>query len=196
VGDAHQLIGYIDTAIKNYYDKRRLAVAAGMPLPAASAGKQLNPGRVYIAPLVNNLPGGLAADFAYMQEALQDEYQQNLSDYITADNQTDWWDPARTADCRWTIVSEVDATRLRQEKNTYHITLTQTVYDVTTGAVAATATFSTATKNLTPLEAFIHTFKGIHAHLKDRLRNAPIIRGQGDVQRVAQLPHEFVKLHY
>jgi len=70
--------------------------------------------------------------------------------------------------CRWAIVADVSATRLKQEKNTYYITLTQTVYDVTTGSIAASATFSTATYNLTPLEAFIHTFKGIHAHWNDR----------------------------
>lgn len=168
VGDAHQLIGYIDTAIKNYYDKRRLAVASGMPLPAPPDGRQLNPGRVYITPIVNNLPGSLTADFVYMQEALQDEYQQTLSDYITADNQADWRESARAAGCRWAIVSDISAIRVKQNKNTYYITLTQTVYDVTTGAVAATAIFSTATNNLTPLEAFIHTFKGIHTHLADQ----------------------------
>lgn len=168
VSDAHQLIGYIDSAIKNYYDKRRLAVASGMPLPAPSAGNQVNPGRVYITPLVNNLPGSLTADFAYMQEALQDEYRQTLSDYITADNQADWREPARAAGCQWAIVSNVSALQVKQRKNTYYITLTQTVYDVTTGDVAATAIFSTATNNLTPLEAFIHTFKGIHTHLADQ----------------------------
>ena len=108
VGDKYQLIGYIDSAIKNYYDKRRLAIAAGIQLPLPSA------------------------------------------------------------DFRWTIVSDVSAMRIKQEENTYRITLTQTVYDVTTGTVATTATFSTATYNLTPLEAFIHTFKGMKAHLTDQ----------------------------
>jgi hypothetical protein len=168
VDDAHQLIGYIDSAIKNYYDKRRLAVAAGMQLPIQSADKQKNPGRVYIAPLSNNLPADLAEDFLYMQEALQDEYQQTLPDYVTANARVDWREPASASGCRWAIVSDVSAMRVKQEKNTYYITLTQTVYDVTTGTVAATATFSTATYNLTPMEAFIHTFKGMHAHLTDQ----------------------------
>lgn len=168
VDDAHQLIGYIDSAIKNYYDKRRLAVAAGVQLPIPSADKQINPGRVYIGPLSNSLPAGLAAEFLYMQEALQDEYQQTLPDYVTANAQADWREAASAAGCRWAIVSDVSAMHLKQEKNTYYITLTQTVYDVASGTVAAAATFSTATYNLTPLEAFIHTFKGMHAHLADQ----------------------------
>lgn len=168
VADPHQLIGYIDSAIKNYYDKRRLAVAAGVQLPVPSADKQKNPRRVYIAPLANNLPADLKEDFLYMQEALQDEYQQALPDYVTANAQADWREPASASGCRWAIVSDVSAMRVKQEKNTYYITLTQTVYDVTTGTVATTATFSTATYNLTPLEAFIHTFKGMRDHLIDR----------------------------
>ncbi|WP_245823802.1 lipase family protein [Sporomusa malonica] len=168
VDDAHQLIGYIDSAIKNYYDKRRLAVAAGVQLPIPSADKQINHGRVYIAPLGNNLPAGLTEEFSYMQEALQDEYQQTLPDYVTADDQADWRKTASASGCRWAIVSDVSALRVKQEKNIYYITLTQTVYDVTSGTAVTTATFSTATYNLTPLEAFIHTFKGMHAHLIDQ----------------------------
>lgn len=167
VSDAHQLIGYIDSAIKNYYDKRRLAVAAGIPLPAPAAGKQVNPGRVYITPLANDLPASLASDFRYMQDGLLDEYQETIPDYITASSPSDWQQAAMAAGCRWAIASEVSALRLRKE-DIYYITLTQTVYDVTIGSVAATATFSTATKNLTPLEAFIHTFKEMHTHLADQ----------------------------
>jgi hypothetical protein len=170
IEDAHQLTGYIDSAIKNYYDKRRQAVEAGMALPVPPAAKQKNPGRVFIAPLQNNLPSALAADFWYMQEALQDEYQKTLPDYILATTPTNsgWREPARATGCRWAIVSEVSTTRIKQAKNTYYITFTQTVYDATSGSIAASATFSTATYNLTPLEAFIHTFKGMHAYLNDR----------------------------
>ncbi|WP_094606603.1 hypothetical protein SPSIL_033510 [Sporomusa silvacetica DSM 10669] len=169
VEDGHQLIGYIDSAIRNYYDKRRLAIADGIQLPIPPANKQINPGRVYIAQLDSNLPAALTEDFLYMQEALQDEYQQALPDHVTADTQADWREPASAAGCRWAIVSDVSAMRIKQEENnTYRITLTQTVYDVTTGTVATTATFSTATYNLTPLEAFIHTFKGMKAHLADQ----------------------------
>jgi hypothetical protein len=172
VDDAHQLIGYIDSAIKNYYDKRRLAISAGIELPVSSTHKQKNPGRVYIAPLVNNLPNDLTTEFLYMQEALQDEYQQALPDYVTAKVASDWRKEASASGCRWAIVSDVSAMQVKQKKNTYYITLTQTVYDTATNTVATTATFSTVTYSLTPLEAFIHNFKGVQAHLIDQFAKA------------------------
>ena len=141
-----------------------------MPLSFSPAAKQKNPGRIYITPLQNNLPSDLSAEFWYMQEALQDEYRQSLLDYViaTAPINSAWREPAMASGCRWAIVADVSATRLKQEKSTYYITLTQTVYDVATGTVAASATFSTATYILPPLEAFIHTFKGLHAHLNEQ----------------------------
>ena len=170
VGDAHQLAGYMDSAIKNYYNKRRQAVEAGISLPIPPVGKQKEFERVYITPLQNNLPAALTADFWYMEEALQDEYRQVLPDYVIAPSNSAWRESALAAGCKWATVSDISAIRKKQEKNAYYITLTQTVYDVRTGTVAASATFSTATDNLTPLEAFIHTGKGIHDYLNKRFR--------------------------
>ncbi|MEN6565984.1 MAG: hypothetical protein ABFC57_06755, partial [Veillonellales bacterium] len=167
IDDAHRLTSYMDAAIKNYYDKRRQAIEAGMELPAPTAAKQTANGRVYIVPLRNNLPSDLTTDFWYMQEALQDEYRQTLPDYVTANSQTvpaAWQEEATASGCRWALTSEVSAIRVKQEKNTYYITVTQTVYDVATGTAVDTATYSTGTYNLTPLEAFIHAFKDMSAH--------------------------------
>lgn len=167
VRDAHQLTGYIDSALKNYYDKRRLAVEAGIQLPAQPAKKQADHNqRIYILPLANQLPANLAAEFWYMQEALQDVYQNTLAEYVAANSRTeDWQQAALAAGCRWAIVSEVSASLVKEQKNTYYITVHQTIYDTQTGAVASTAVFSTGTYSLTPLEAFVHAFRGISDHL-------------------------------
>lgn len=164
--DPHKLTAYIDTAIKNFYDKRRLAILAGMELAKPATASPASLDRVYLAPLQTTLPDSLQPDFRYMQEALQDEYRKLLPNHITPVNNTtvDWQNAAIAAGCRWAIVSEVSATRLKQEENIYYITLYQTVYDVADGNIVNTALFSTGTYNLTPLEAFIHTFKGINAH--------------------------------
>jgi hypothetical protein len=165
VGDPHKLVSYVDSAIKNYYDKRSQAVKAGMELSAAPATKQTDLGRVYIASLQNNLPPVLTEDFWYMHEALKDEYRKILPDYVIADTQAApnaWREAAVASGCRWAIISEVSAFRVKQERSTYYITVTQAMYDVTTDTVVDTAIFSTGTYNLTPLEAFIHAFKGIN----------------------------------
>jgi hypothetical protein len=161
--EPHNLTAYVDSALKNYYDKRRQAIQAGINLPEQLTPQQTNFDRIYIAPLQNSLPHQLTADFRYMCEALGDEHRQTLPNSIIASNSTplNWQQAATASNCRLAILSEVSAVRLKQEKNTYHIILNQTVYDVTTGAIVNMATFSTATYNLTPLEAFIHDFKDI-----------------------------------
>lgn len=172
VGDPHKLAGYVDSAIKNYYDKRHQAMQAGMELPAPSVAKQANHEGTYIAPVQNNLPASLMAEFRYMHEAFMDEYRQTLPDYVIANTQATpntWREAAISSGCRWAILSEISAFRVIKDKNTYYITVNQTVYDVATGTVTNTATFSTGTYNLTPLEAFIHAFKGMSAHLNAQL---------------------------
>lgn len=78
IRDAHQLTGYMDSALKNYYDKRHLAVAAGIKLPDRTANKQDSQlQRVYVLPLANQLPANFSAEFWYMKEVLQDVYQKN-----------------------------------------------------------------------------------------------------------------------
>ncbi|SFL67725.1 Lipase (class 3) [Pelosinus propionicus DSM 13327] len=177
VNDPHLLIGYLDSALKNYYDKRRQAVAAGIQLPApTAAAKQANHGCVYIAPLQSNLPETLKADFWYMNEALYDEYQQTIPNYILSNEptSTSWQKTATASGCKWAIQSEVNAMRVKKERNAYYITISQTVYDVATGSVVDTAIFSTGTYNLTPLEAFIHASKGINSLQHTWLRDTTI----------------------
>ena len=160
--DPHQLVGYIDLAIKNYYDKRH---AAGItPLPAQTAAADKPADSVYIAPLHNQLPSALKNDFHYMREALWDEYRQTLPGCTFGADTADVKRQAQKLGFRWLIIPEARAIRLQQSQNTYYITLQQTVYDVRTGNVVDTAIFSTATSQLTPLEAFIHSFKGISAN--------------------------------
>lgn len=168
----HELTGYLDEAIKNYYDKRRLAVAARvtipLPHPAAATNKTetLPAEKIYIAPLQNHLPSALTPEFEYMNEIMQDEYEEMLPNAKTA-TQSDaaWQEQAAAAQCGLAIIPEVSAVRVKQEENVYYITLTQTIRDVRTGRAIDMASFSTATYKLTPVESFIHTCRDINAHL-------------------------------
>lgn len=177
--DPHRLPLYLDLAIKNYYDKRQQAFPTGFWLVNPHAENQVTQNRVYIAPLTNSLPHSLQRDFRYMREALEDEYRQTLPNPVIADvpDSSDWQSLA-AAGFRWIIVPEVSGIKLAKEKNTYYITLTQTVYDTATGAVVDTAVFSTGTYNITPLEAFIHAFKGVSSHQKDWLEK-PVEKEKG-----------------
>ncbi|HMM19270.1 MAG TPA: lipase family protein [Selenomonadales bacterium] len=163
----HRLAEYGDLAIKKYYDQRQQALASGeITLPSRS-GKQPGEAGIYIAPLRNNLPEALTGEFWYMQQALADQYRELVPGYLLADAAAPaaYRKQAAAAGCKWLIIPEVRGYRAKQEKNVvYYITLDQTVYDVSTGAVASTVSFSMGTYNLTPLEAFIHDSRGVIAN--------------------------------
>ena len=97
-----------------------------------------------------------------MRQALWDEYRQRLPGcIITNDSDSDdWRKTTASAGYRWVVVPEVSVTKVDQERNISYINFSQTVYEVATGAIVEATSFSTGTYNLTPLEAFIHNFKG------------------------------------
>jgi len=169
----HRITEYVDLAVKNYYDKRQQALEAGIQLrsPVVIAHEKQ---QVYIAPLKNNLPKGLTTEVWYMRQALCDKYGQRLPGCIIApeNDMNNWRTTAASAGYRWVVVPEVSVTQIRQEENINYINFSQTVYEVGTGAIVETASFSTGTYNLTPLEAFIHNLKGI-----DNNQSAWVLRG-------------------
>jgi len=163
----HKITEYVDLSLKNYYEKRQQVVQTGIQLPkpdtSNESGKQ-----VYIIPLKNSIPSSLSKEFWYMRESLLDEYQKKLPGCnIGRESEgDDWRQNAASLGCRWAILPEVSVTRLKQERNTYYITVSQTVYEVASGDILDSGSCSTATYNLTPLEAFIHDVTGIN-HNKD-----------------------------
>jgi len=171
--DPHNIAGYLDVAMKNQYDKRRAALAAGEAPIGSTAGKQGDYGKVCIAPLQNKLPRSLMGEYVYMREALLDEQQRSLPNLmILAEQNSDGLLSAAAAqECRWLIVPRVEGVVVRQDKKIYYITNQQIVYDVQTEAVVDVADFSTGTYNLTPLEAFVHGFKGIAVHQNNWLKS-------------------------
>lgn len=158
----HHIAEYVDLALKNYYDKRQRFREATMHIPALPENTA-EPRLISVAPLQNTLPDDLQYEFWYMQEALRDEYDSQFSVYrMTGQGRTQsWLEDARQAGSQWLVVPEVQVTRLKQARYTYYITVSQTVYDVKSGEVAQLAVFSTGTYQLTPLEAFIHSLKGL-----------------------------------
>lgn len=159
----HKITEYTDLVLKNYYDKRQLALQAGVlpPLPSTNGTKD----SVYVAPLQNDLPAALAKEHWYMQQALWDEYRKTLPSYILGDEHASdsLRERAAAAGSKWLVIPEVSSYKLKQERNVCYISLTQTVYNVATGAIVNMADFSTGTYNLTPLEAVLHDFRSIYS---------------------------------
>lgn len=169
--DPHRIAEYLDLAIKNYYQKRQQALQAEIiaSLPTTSTN---DTARIYVAPIKNYLPSSLQSEFWYMQQALEDEYRKVLPGYVLADQPTDsLLITAAEQGCKWVIVPEISGYKLKNEQNCYYITLQQVVYDTDTGSVINMASFSTATNNLTPLEALIHDAKNMSSDSSSWLTN-------------------------
>lgn len=172
VDKPHRMYGYLDSVLKNYYDIRRLAIDNNIEFANRFETKKIDLGTVYIVPLKNELPRGLQSEFYYIKEAVEDEYEKTLKDYIyeteNIDNVPIILEHARNAGCRIVIVSQAQATMVRDKLNTYYVTLNQTIYDSGNGSVLNTAIFSTRTQEITPLEAFLHSFKGLNSSLRQK----------------------------
>jgi hypothetical protein len=170
--DPHNIVGYLDVAMKNHYDKKQAALVVGEAPLVQAVDRAADLGKVCIAPLQNKLPMSLTGEYAYMREALLEEYQQTLPDalFIQAESTSDLLSAATAQECRWLVAPRVEGVSVRQEKKVYYITNQQIVYEVQTGTAVDVADFSTGTYNLTPLEAFAHGFKGIAAHRSNWLK--------------------------
>jgi hypothetical protein len=153
----HELTEYVDHAIKTYFNARRDAIRAGVVKISSEQAPASSKGRVYIATLKNSLPKELYKEYWYMNEMLSDEYRHSIPEAIFANEYVDLLlKAAANRGCQWLIVPEVSGFRVKDERNVYYISLIQTVYKVDTGQVIKTASFSTSTNTLTPLEAFGH----------------------------------------
>lgn len=170
--DPHNIAGYLDVAMKNHYDKRQAALLVGKAPLEQFVDRPVDLGKVCIAPLQSKLPNSLAGEYVYMREALLEEYRQTLPDamLLSVDNPSDQMSMATAQECRWLVAPRVEGVAVRQEKKVYYITNQQIVYEVQSGTVVDVADFSTGTYNLTPLEAFVHGFKGITAHRSNWLK--------------------------
>jgi len=152
---AHDVPVYMDLAVKNYFTKRRAAINEGLLARSEPiAGKN----RIYVAAIKNSLPPELKSEFAFMQEALWDEYDRILPGYVADLGEKTALtnlEKAAAAGCTLMVASEVQAVRVRDD-NTYYVSLNQTVYRVSDGAAVNVGIFGSNTKELTPLGALIH----------------------------------------
>lgn len=160
--NSHEMVVYLDKALKNYYDKRQIAINEGTLKPA----RQVLPASprdpsVYILPPANRLPDALRGEYVYMKEGLYGEYRDLFPAYqIAADDavleRQAALQQAAAAGCQWLVVPELQANKLKNDKNAYQIILQQAVYRVKDGSLVSLAAYSSNTMQLTPAEAALH----------------------------------------
>ncbi|WP_371363296.1 hypothetical protein SRRS_42270 [Sporomusa rhizae] len=161
----HAMVGYLDTAIKNFYQKREQAEQEGQAELIPQSAVTGNTAKVYVMPAKNYLTEDLKSEFWYMQQGVVDNYRLLLPNAVFADADAEPLPLKRAAEmgCRWLIVPEISAHKLKNERNLYYITLQQTVYDTANGKIIYFNNNSTSTASVTPLEALLHNIREIGA---------------------------------
>lgn len=159
----HDMVVYIDVAMKNYYKQINIARNLGI-LPVVNRKvKAGDEQQCYIAPVVNRLPKGLWGEFGYMREALLERYRTSIPSYEIDGNASGiaesldiTLEKASAAGCKWVLAAEIQGDKVKGEQGLYYFTLYQTVYRVSDGHPMTMIHFGTNTKNMTPLEAVVY----------------------------------------
>jgi surfactin synthase thioesterase subunit len=160
----HHIPVYLNAAAKNFYDARDRAVKAGVvsvPLRTADYGA-----RVYVAPVRNELPAALQAEFPYLVAALGDEYRAMFGSYFFAEGAEDLsasLDKAAAAGCEWLVAAAIEGRASKTEEGVFFISLQHIVYRVKDRTVVNMYGYSDSTEHATPFGAFLNGIRKMHA---------------------------------
>ena len=151
VGDPHMLSGYVDSAIKNYYDKRRAAINSGVEVRNVYPLRRY-PATTRVLPLEDRLPPGLANEFTYMRESYDYPYKL-IPDSSSSSKNADLIAPTHFVD------SSIEAIPSRDQPHAYQMIFTRAVRNAN-GITEQLELRSTGTFRLTPLAAFLYLSNG------------------------------------
>jgi len=173
----HDMLLYLDQAIRRYYDAQQKAVAAGVLVKPYQTPPAAGKPRVYVAPVRHSLPVVLEKEYQYMREALWGEYRDVLPGYVLDCRQAPAGETlavdlqqAAAAGCQWLVESNLVGHTLRDHKNRYYLSLEQHLYRVADGQLVSLVSYASSTAEMTPLEASVHNsmeMRGDHAQWMD-----------------------------
>ena len=173
----HAMAGYLDAAIRSYYDEilggnlSLQQLAANKPeliddmAPAPLWNRQYDKGRVYIAPIQIDMPADIANDGAYMQvvagDMLMNSFQRIHVDEnaLAAKDDVDTLftacQEAEEYGCAY--IAQVNITEIvdKNDPNLFRIA-TATNFYTTSGEPVASSVNTTTTKEITPIEATMY----------------------------------------
>ena len=174
----HSMAGYLDAAIRNYYDE---SLGKELTLQQLAAYKpealgdeaddsplwnqQFDKGRVYIAPIQMSLPENIQNDSDYMQivtgDLLMNQYKKIHVDEnaVAASNEVDTLftacQEAEQAGCEYIAQIKISGSMDKANPNLYRIA-TEASFFTTSGEPVAASMASTSTKEITPIEAAMY----------------------------------------
>lgn len=154
---SHSVIVYADSAVRNFYDKRELAFAAGYQ--DGQGSKQGSP-MVYVAPPVIHLGEEIEEDAYYLEQSLKNTLQKKLNGFAFGEGQRgtliEELEKARTAGGTYLIMQEANATKVQKMRHAYYVSLQEDIYSVKDGKLVDTMYHANGTRDFTPILANLH----------------------------------------
>lgn len=153
---SHDMVVYLDQALRNYQDTH----PAGDKSPSLLEGraKEIS-GGIYVAPVQFTIDSHIQDDTKYMKRAVADTLGDCYFPLTFAQPETEsfaaWKKQAAAAGCRYILVERFTASRIRQERYNFRLTMEEELYD-SQGNLLTIQTTSTTTTFLTPIEAVVY----------------------------------------
>ena len=173
----HAMAGYLDAAIRGYYDEALggnltlQQLAANKPeliddmAPTSLWNQQYDKGRVYIAPIQIDMPEDIANDMAYMQVVAGDMLMNNFQrihvdeNAVAAKNDIDTLftacQEAEEYGCEYIAQVNIKGAVDKNNPNLFRIA-TETKFYTTSGEPVASSVNTTTSKEITPIEATMY----------------------------------------
>ena len=154
---AHSIAAYLDNALRNFYDVRKeqgeLPTHYLENCPSVAA-------KVYVPYMDIQMDKEIAGDESYMREAAKDVIGGHISQPVFGEEPektsiSTLCEKGKSLGCEYVLVENFHGTRMKQERECFHIVMEEMLYDVD-GHLMEMQSNSTTTKKMTPLEATIY----------------------------------------
>jgi pimeloyl-ACP methyl ester carboxylesterase len=150
---AHDMVVYLDQALRNYQDAYPLAEKPSAVL--SGQARQLS-GGLYVAPVQFAVDDHIVADEPYMQRIMHQMLQMDYTPVVFASAQqpdtfASWQSDARLAGCQYILLQRLQAKRIRDERYSFRLSLEEELYD-RQGNLLTMQSVSATTHDLTPIE--------------------------------------------
>ena len=155
---AHEMVVYLDQALRNRYSDKKNGPSTDMDLLAGNA--QAVSGGIYVAPVQIKLDSHIQSDESYMRASLKDALS---ADYSTIEfapisasaDISSLCQQAAAKNMKYVLMERFQGTRIKNEPYNFRLRMDEELYDVKGNLLTMQSTSTTA-KNLTPIEGMLY----------------------------------------
>lgn len=173
---SHSMVVYVDSAVRNFFDKQGDLIAAGLEderLKDRKAGEKM----AYIAPMTTAIDAEFQTDEAYIRASAKSALQMQLSGFVFGAGERESLarelDKARAAGCEYLITQDVEIKKVRTMQNVFYVSYQEDIYAAADGRLLATLHHANGTRDFTPILANLHNVTNVNEERDDAMEALP-----------------------